>query len=212
MPVDAILDGIQRANIEYEKWSRGWWIGDSGVEGHVVSVVARKLYRQIAGGHSLLMEVPFSDIREWAEAAPRRGRRRRALNGRNRADIVVVDGNDRPIAVIEIKRRWSRRGCFRDLTRLRDLIIEYGPHRQGSLKKGYLAFMVQQQETRHETAIERLNQRVEAISDTVLEEFNARGLELDCFCSNAREYPRRYQTRHDQGNWAHSAVCIRLSA
>lgn len=212
MAVDAILDGIQKANIEYERWSRGWWIGDSGVEGHVVSVVARKLYRQIANGHSLLMEVPFSDIQEWAEAAPTRGRRRRALNGGNRADTVIFNGNDRPIAVVEIKRRWSHRACFRDLTRLRDLIVAYGPRRQGTLRKGYLAFMVQQKETRRETAIERLHWKIEAISDTVLEGFNAQGLELDCFRSSARTYPLRYRTRHDQDNWAHAAVCIRLSA
>ena len=136
MIVESVLEGIQAANKLYEKWSMGWWTTDSGVEGHVVSEVARNLYRQRDNGQSLLMEVPFSDIRQWSEARRRRGPRRETLRGRRRADIVVFDREDSPAVVIEIKRRWTVGPCVEDLERIRDLIITCGPGQKGSLGMG----------------------------------------------------------------------------
>ena len=182
------------------------------MEGHVVSVVANMLYRRRINGQSLVMEVPFSDIEEWAEAEPRRGRRRRTLSGRNRADIVIRDENSFPINVIEVKRRWSVKSCFKDLKRIRDLIVQYGPDQGGPLTTGVLAFMVQQRETRRETATKRLDDKIDAIWEIVEDTFNAQELVLECHRSDPREYPRRYQVRHEQNNWAHAAVCIELSA
>ena len=38
----AIFAGIRAANVEYEKWSNGWWVTDSGVEGLMVGLVHRE--------------------------------------------------------------------------------------------------------------------------------------------------------------------------
>ena len=212
MVVESVLEGIQAANKLYEKWSMGWWTTDSGVEGHVVSEVARRLYHQSANGQSLLMEVPFSDIEEWSEARRQRGPRRRTLRGNRRADIVIFDRDDYPAAVIEIKRRWSARPCFRDLKRIRDLIIAYGPGQEGSLGMGCLAFMVQEWATKRITAPERVDRRIETICRAVKDGFDSQGLVLEFQRSDSRGYPPRYQRIQEQGEWAHAAVCIALSA
>ncbi|MCY4654305.1 MAG: hypothetical protein OXC95_14215 [Dehalococcoidia bacterium] len=212
MVVESVLEGIQVANKVYEKWSMGWWTTDSGVEGYVVSEVARRLYRHRDDGQSLLMEVPFSYIEEWSEARRRGGPRRRMLRGNRRADIVIFDPDDYPAAVVEIKRRWSARPCFRDLKRIRDLIIAYGPGREGSLEMGCLAFMVQESATTRQTASERVDRRIEAIRQSVQHGFHSQGLALEYQSSGSRRYPPRYQRIQEQGEWAHAAVCIALSA
>ena len=210
MVVESVLEGIQAANKLYEKWSVGWWTTDSGVEGHVVSEVARRLYRQRANGQSLLMEVPFSYIEEWSEARRQRGPRRRTLRGNRRADIVIFDPEDYPAAVVEIKRRWSTGPCFRDLKRIRDLIIAYGPDREGSLGMGCLAFMVQEWATKRITATERVDRRIETIRQAVENGFDPQGLALEFQSGDSRRYPTRYQRIQEQGEWAHAAVCISL--
>ena len=49
---DAILAGIQSANVEYEKWSNGWWATDSGVEGLLVAGIAKKLHADLSRGRA----------------------------------------------------------------------------------------------------------------------------------------------------------------
>lgn len=212
MVVESVLEGIQAANKLYEKWSMGWWTTDSGVEGHVVSEVARRLYLQRDNGQSLLMEVPFSAIEEWSEAQRQRGPRRRTLHGNKRADIVIFDPDDYPAAVVEIKRSWSAGPCIRDLKRIRDLIIAYGPGREGSLGMGCLAFMVDRWATEGMTASERVDRRIETISRAVENRFCSQGLALEFQRSDSRRYPPRYQRAQEQGEGAHAAVCIALSA
>ena len=100
----AILKGLQLANKRYERWSGGWWLTDSGVEGHAVSTIGEMLNRQVAGSGNIVMEMPFGTIEEWSGAGRPRGRPRETLNASNRADIVVLDRRDRPVYVIEVKR------------------------------------------------------------------------------------------------------------
>ena len=114
-----ILKGVQDANKKYEKWSKGHWLIDAGIEGHLVSTIARKLSGHIGCG-SLVMEVSFDGIF---------------------ADIVLFDSKDRPICVIEVKRTWrpwNEDNCIEDLERIRDLVIRYGEKGDGSLKRGFL--------------------------------------------------------------------------
>ena len=87
----AILDGVQTANVEYEKWSNGWWGTDSGVEGLVVASIASSLNKVLPRDESLALELPLCDIKKWSEARRPRGRQRATLTGRKRADIVLLD-------------------------------------------------------------------------------------------------------------------------
>lgn len=80
---DAILQGVRKANVDYEQWSRGWWVGASGVEGLMVATIAGKLGSKLSEDESLLMECPFRYIKEWSEANPRPGRPPKTLKGKN---------------------------------------------------------------------------------------------------------------------------------
>ena len=78
---DAILAGIETANVRYEKWSRGWWLNDSGVEGLAVAAIAEKLHPEMGEHGSLAMELPFSYIHESSGAQRPPGRPPTALRG-----------------------------------------------------------------------------------------------------------------------------------
>ena len=209
---DAILKGVHSANVEYEKWSRGWWVTDSGVEGHVVSSVSRSLSKVVfAEEGSLAIEVPFRYIQEWSGANRPRGRPREALRGRRRADIVVFDRSERPICVVEVKRYWARTTCFADLERVRALILRCGEQRGGSLKCGFLAFtVVKGAWGNNQTASERTMEQAEEIRTIVKGNFRREGLNLTCKVGETRDYPARYQDQ-EQPNWAHAAFCIEIA-
>ena len=207
---EAILEGVQTANVRYENWSGGWWLTDSGIEGHVVSTIAGKLHGQIGGNGYVVMELAFGDIREWSGAGRPRGRPRQTLSEGNRADIVILNKREHPIHVIEVKRVWSKEPCFEDLTRMRDLILGFGPEKGGSLRRGLLTFLVAGWETREMTAQRCLERQVEEIGRVVGEVSQTRDLELTCYQGSVRRYPKKYRERHDETKWVHSAVCIEL--
>ena len=43
---NAILEGLRAANVEYEQWSNGWWVNDSGVEGLLVAGIGKEATRR----------------------------------------------------------------------------------------------------------------------------------------------------------------------
>lgn len=208
---NAILDGIHEANVRYEKWSRGWWVTDSGVEGHVVSTIAEKLYRRIAGQGSLAMELPFGIIRKASGATPPPGRPRKTLNSRNRADIVLRDMNDRPVCVIEVKRFWDEEKCFEDLVRIRNLILRCNRKKGGSLGRGFLGFMLAAWETDDMSAEQSLEIAERYIRQRVQTQFDREGLRMRCHTGPIRSYPKKYRKLHSEGKWAHASFCVELS-
>lgn len=208
---DAILTGIQTANVEYEKWSNGWWITDSGVEGLLVAAIAKKLHAELLRGESLVMELPFSDIQEWSEARRPRGRPREMLRGAKRADIVLLDEKERPTCMVEVKRFWERNGCFHDLTRIRDILRLCENQQAGSLKRGFLALMLAKREFVSRSAGERTRDQARQIKTVIREEFPREGLTLRCHLGEVRDYPLRFQRRQNQPNWAHAGLCIELA-
>ena len=208
----AILDGIHAANVRYEEWSSGWWVTDSGVEGHVVSTIAKKLGRQIAGQGSLLMELPFGTIRQGSGAAQPPGRPRKTLNSRNRADIVLRDTNDRPVCVIEVKRFWDEEKCFKDLERIRNLILRYNRRKGGSLDLGFLAFMLAAWGTDDESAERSLKVDERYIRQRIGTQFEREGLRLKCHTGPIRRFPKKYRKLHDDVHWAHASFCVELAS
>lgn len=207
---EATLEGVQAANVEYEKWSGGWWVTDSGIEGHVVSTVARKLYGRVAGDGYVVMELGFGIIQQWSGAGRPRGRPLPNLNEGNRADIVILDKKERPIYVIEVKRLWDKRPCLDDLNRMRDLILKFGQEREGSLRRGLLAFLAVGREANGTTARLALENQVQGIGTVLEDEFDAKGLKLTCHQGSARRYPKDYREQHGEPNWVHAAVCLEL--
>ena len=175
-----------------------------------ISRVTERLHRQISGNGYGVMELEFGDIQEWAEVGRPPGRPRKTLNTGNRADIVILNQQYHPIYVIEVNRSSETTPCLKDLRKIRDLILGFGRQRGGSLRGGYLAFMVLGWETEGVTAEQCLKRRVRGIKRGVRDEFQTKGLELRWRLGSLRKYPKKYRDRWNEPHWAHAAVCFEL--
>ena len=144
--VQAIDRGIESANKTYEKWSNGLWLNDSGIESLLVVKIAETIIQDkalnLVKGESLRLETLFRDIEENSKADRRRGRKLNILGGNGRVDITLWRKDETVAAAIEVKRRWDKLKCRKDLERLAALICEYGRPRSGKIEFGVLAVFV----------------------------------------------------------------------
>ena len=161
--IRAIQEGTLTANEEYLEWTGGCSIGDSGVEGHLASVIARKLRKYQDVDESLFMECPFSSIREWSGAGRPPGRPPAVVSDSNRSDIVLFNKNRMPTCVIEVKRKWATKSCFKDLRRVNELVKRYSHQRNGSLRRGFLAVYLEKQQS--------VDDEIRKIQELVTKEF-----------------------------------------
>lgn len=210
---DAILQGIRKANVDYEKWSRGWWVIDSGVEGLMVASIARQLNLKLSEDEFLLLECPFQYVRERSEANQPLGRRPKTVAGSKRADIVLFDGKCRPTWVVEVKRRWDRGQCFKDLERIRDLVRRQGSLRTGSLKGGFLAMMLSNKESGGLSAGEKIRGQIKEIEKVITNKFDHKGLTLQYHQGRMRKLPQEFRKgSFPEENWSHVSLCIEIAS
>jgi len=113
---------------------------------------------------------------------------------------VVLDRNDRPICVVEVKRHWGRATCFRDFDRVRDLILRFGNQHGGSLNRGFLAFTIVKRALGNQTGRVRMMEQAEEIRTIVNERFQREGLGLKCKMGKTRNYPMEYQEVWEEPN------------
>ncbi len=208
----AIFAGTRSANVNYEELSNGWWLTDSGVESLLVWAIAESLGSKQSDGESLVMELPFKYIVDWSGTSRRRGRPRATLRGIHRADIVLLNWDQKPVCVIEVKRLWDRARCFGDLARIRDLVLQCNRQHDGSLRRGFLALMLAKKATANETAKQRIGQQAAQIEDLIEAGFDRKGLTLRCFAGPVRHYPKEYRILYDECEWAHAGFCVELSS
>ena len=210
MPVaDLLLDGMQLANKRYERWTGGWWITDVGVERYVVSTILETLRGGFPRRLILVSELSFEHIVWWSRRNPRPGRPRANMNNGNRCDIVILSANGRPLHVVEVKRYWHEENCLLDLRRLRDLLLDCGPTRNGSLRRGYLTFMIQSSGDNAGQALRNLNQDMNEIQETINCRFRANDLRIRFHKGARRRWPPRYKGEYDQ-DWFSCPFCIEL--
>ena len=210
MPIaDRLLDGMQLANKRYERWTDGWWITDVGVERYVVSTILETLRGGFPRRLILVSELSFEHIVWWSRRNPRPGRPRANMNDGNRCDIVVLSANGRPMHVIEVKRKWHEENCLLDLRRLRDLLLDCGPKRNGSLRRGYLTFMILSSGENARQALRNLNQERNAIQEIICRRFNSNGLQIKFHNGARRRWPPRYKEKYDL-DWFSYPFCIEL--
>ena len=210
--IKAALDAIQAANTKYESWSNGWWLIDSGVEGLMVANIAEALGKIQENDESLVMELPFDSIREWSGFRRSVGRPPRALSGRNRADIVLLNNQERPVYVFEAKRTWYASTCQKDLERLRDLVRKYSRGNGGSLKSGFLATMLVSKATSHYTADEKVRQKMRLMKDWLRDKFDTKQQRIRCHIGPTRQYPQELREALEEVEWSSAAVCIEVSS
>ena len=178
----------------------------------MVSTIGEKLDGLISGQGSLEMEMPFGAIQRWSAAERRRGRPRFTMNPRNRADIVILTKRWRPVYVIEVKRGWDETKCLKDLVRVRDLTLKCGRQNNGSLRGGFLAFLLEGWKEGSVSAEQCLIEHEREIRRVLRnkKEFDPEGLNLEYRRSTTRCWPKKYRELHGQQNWVHAGVCVGL--
>ena len=206
--VNAALRGITSANARYEECSKGSWVSDSGVEGFIVAHITAELRKDQDKQESLLLEAPFDVIREWSGAARRPGRPRQVLRGRRRADIALFDRRDRTVHVIEVKRGWERRSCFRDIERLLALLDACAKQRDGSLKHGFLALPIIEWAQTWREARTKVRTKADRIEENVRTHFGTKRGALEARLGRMRRYPAAYG---DESEWAVAGYCLTFS-
>lgn len=206
--IDAVLRGAASANKNYEDWTSGTWLTDAGDEGLLVARIAEAVAKKQDSRESLVLQAPFEEIRHWSGAARPRGRPRMVLQGRRRADIALFDGRGRSIHVIEVKRFWQRGRCFRDIRRLRALLAACARHRDGSLKHGYLGFLIADWGPTRKEAQSAVEHRVALISDDVRNSFRIEEPTVQFHLGRMKRYPAEYG---QEGEWMAAAFCMSFS-
>jgi hypothetical protein len=143
--VKAIHDGIRSGNAKYEVWSRGQWIRDAGIESMMTVMIASSLYEAFTRHQSrqiLSLEATFSEIENWAVVKKKSGPKPSLWTDGRKVDIAIWGNDNRPRAVIEIKRYWST-DCLRDIDRIIALLdrtgVPYGTLRYGVVTIGVTA-------------------------------------------------------------------------
>ena len=201
--VEAIHEGIRTANRKYSKWSNGRWLHDSGVEGVMVTYIAATVNERQEERESLDIELAFEYIEDWADARPSPGRRPNTVRGSNRADIVLLNKDDKPTCVIEVKREWNGAPCIRDLVRIRDLILRCSFVKEGSLRRGFLAMMIAKKETATKSAWEKVEEQVAKIKRNIEKDFDSNKV-------GVRFHHKKIYSADVGENWNASSFCVEI--
>ena len=138
----AVLKGIKVAFDNFESWTYGSWPTDYGVESVVQVHVASELAKARTNPrYPICLEPSFGEILDLARASGK-GNKPKEISWSKRADIAVFNSRNRPLAVVEVKRKWVTKSCVEDLKRIAALVKHGGPTRGGSVRNGYLVFYI----------------------------------------------------------------------
>lgn len=139
---EAIHKGVREANKDYRNWSRGWSLADSGVEGLLVSRIAKRIHRYQSEEESMLLEVPYKTCREWAGVNPPQGRPVSTFNGKKRVDIALFNGDGRTKYIVEVKRQIAGKSLlYDDLYRISEIIKQCSRQKAGTMQRAFLAIL-----------------------------------------------------------------------
>lgn len=121
-----------RSAISYYKISDGCSIHEGAIETLVSSDIAKDVHRKT--GLSIQLEVPFQRVFELS-GAERRGGLGRGLGLKKRYDIVIFQ-NQKPIGIIEVKKRFAPYQADNDLMRVSSSVDRFGENHNGSVRFG----------------------------------------------------------------------------
>ena len=209
--IEAIHAGTETANRNYEDWSNGAWVTDSGVEGLLAASIAQAVHECQTEDESLLMELSFGDIEALSGANAMRGPRPVNFSVANRADIVLLNRVRKPICIIEVKRSWNRKHCLNDLDRVYNFVRRLSHSKSGSIQRGFLAFTIAKKATRKKTSDCRIIEHIETIKEQINAHFRRRTKNIRFHTS------RRFISlgeRHAKvwGEWKIAGFCVEIYA
>lgn len=160
--VRAIHRGVLYAHDHFERMSGdASWMADGDVprlEGLVVSHIFRAItnHRSMGARETPVLELPVSYIGKWT-GAKGKGRTRANIRPLKRVDIALLNYQDRPIHLIEVKQKWNKQTGCADVEKLRDLLATYGHRRGGTLKSVFLSVYWQAHRCRRPYLAEKLD-------------------------------------------------------
>ena len=133
--VKSVLRGAVRSCREYMRMSGGWTVQDQGVESVICYGIAQSLFNETRK-RDVVMELPFSWLKEYSLKKIRKGRPRQEFKGKPRADVVLFNGLGWADAVIEVKRWPSYDSIRHDVSRIRAILRDLEKKRDGTVKLG----------------------------------------------------------------------------
>lgn len=199
----AILKGIKAAFYKFEDWTAGSWLIDYGCESVIQVQVASELANARPNPkYSICLEPWFQEILDLEEArAAGKGKWPKEISWNKRADIAVFNSRNRPIAVIEVKRKWVTKYCVEDLKRIAALIKHGGSQRSGQIRSGFLELYVHKK-----GKLKVVRTEITKLEDTIRAEWKNRfGLKYDVTHTS-------WEKPDGDDDYAHAAVSIRVHA
>ena len=114
--------------------------GNPALEGFVVSHIFRSIsvHKSMARDETPILELPFAYIKAWSRARGI-GRPLQNIKTRRRVDIALLNKQGRPIHVVEVKQKWVHSTGYKDIDKIRDILVAFGPLKKGSLKSVFLS-------------------------------------------------------------------------
>ncbi len=197
----AVLKGVKLAFDKFEEWTYGNWPTDYGVESVVQVHVASELVKARTNRkYPICLEPMFGEILDSASASGK-GNRPKEISWSKRVDIAIFNSRNRPIAVVEVKRKWETKYCIDDLKRIAALVKHGGPTRGGSVRNGFLVFYIHRKGN-----LKTVRNAIEKLEETIKNKWKNRfGLKYEV-SSKAWRKP------WDDDEYAHAAVSIRVHA
>ncbi|MDR2869406.1 MAG: hypothetical protein LBV04_03050 [Deferribacteraceae bacterium] len=127
--IKRIHRALCKANKKYYKWTNGWSLADSGVEGFMVSEIANSIMRkpELDSNLVLTLETPLGYIHE-NQGKSKNSRQKKSTRKQKRVDIALHKENtkvENVTHVIEVKRKWRKKECLQDIDELRSLLQDY---------------------------------------------------------------------------------------
>lgn len=184
-----IHEGVLKGKKKHEDLRKSRWVDHQGRESTLVDGISEALIRRQNRHEDLHLEKSVKKIGNSSGADSRRGRLPKELTGRDRrVDIALLNDQERPTCVIEVKREWNA-GCYGDLGKIYSLVRTYSPKRGGTLELGFLAILLVLPSSERRW---NMDQKIDYIIRSSKEEFKARGREAE-LDFNKRDIRERFK-------------------
>ena len=195
--VDAVLDGIEEAQKDYERWSAGEWVSNAAE--YILSTYIAQSIMAIEGPIYITIEAKPRQVLKDANATTK-GRLSRDLRPDGRIDLLLWWGTkNAPRAAIEVKNNvfdYSSQ-CKPDIKRIKSILLRES--KKSSLKFGVFAFYSWDDNGDRMSAKEKLESRFERLENLIRRELGT---------SFRTEFYNRINDDHEESAWA--AACFLL--
>ena len=174
-----IFNGIDRARIDYEKWS-GWLVGHAP-EYLLTTYIAKSIAGKEAGSEFwVTLENNVKETIDFAGSL-KRGKPSKALRLQGKFDIVLWNKHkDKPRAIIEVKTRawdYSSQGVRADIERICAILKQ-----TRGISYGVLALYIRGFESSRKSGIEKVETKGNNIATRASEQAESMGLNFKRKC------------------------------